>query len=303
MAPEDQIGVKGDATKDFDPLFWFLDKKFNKVDSELLDFIRSNYLEKLPDAVTECAKLSFYKSFQLLRITDSSMTKSRRSYALCRSDEEEFQVVPLNGTSVPIHETNRIPGELNLVEETAIDEYLRFFCSAVHGEDGPFLILDGNYIAILGEDSVLPKPLEEELKLGIQSEAKAELRGEFAKLSNPFPRSSIDRRKACVIYSSAIFRAWFAIDDSPQNPGMVQIVEDEPLLAGLKWKMPRYSDGSLFVIPKSDRLQRPKKPTHYFSSQVPTTSNEMDEPLKRSVALGKARGEIVFCDGQIQEQK
>jgi hypothetical protein len=309
-----------EATKqDSDPLFWFWFREgnFEKVGSELSSYVHSTYLGESQQADIHCATLSFYKTFQLLRITDSSMTKPRRSYALYWPAKDGFQVVPLNGTSVPIHETNRIPGELNLVEDTA-DEYLRFFCSAVHSQDGPFLILDvNNYDVVLGDNTAVSETLKEELRRGIRSEADPKLEGEFARLSNPFLGSSIKRRKACVFYSSALFRAWFVIDDSPENPGMVQMVDDEPILAGLKVNIPRYSDGSLFVLRKfadkrssgvlpvpSDEeaksSDKEPKPTHYHSDcNYKQSDTERDKVVK---LLKNLTGSHTRPDGKIEPE-
>jgi hypothetical protein len=324
VAPQDHGAANADATKDSDPLFRFL--SWGDLDPERSKYLRDNFLPVLPPSINQCAALRFYKTFGLLRVTDLSTTQSGarfpRAYALYRwGDDDALSIVrPLDGTSLPIHEINRIPGELNLVEDTA-DEYLRFFCSAVHSQDGPFLILDeNNYEVVVGDNTAVSEALKREFQLGIRSEADPELEGEFARLSNPFPRSSIKRRKACVFYSSALFRAWFVIDDSPQNPGMVQMVDDEPILTGLKVNIPRYSDGSLFVlsvliekepprippVPSDEKAKasdKESKPTHYFSrKQSDTERDEVDKLLKNftrnHTGPGTIESEVVFASNR-----
>ncbi len=65
--------------------------------------------------------------------------------------QEQLLLRALDGTSQPIHEINAEYG-LSLFEPTAKElseqkqehvlHYLRFFCEFVHGEDGPFYIID-----------------------------------------------------------------------------------------------------------------------------------------------------------------
>lgn len=294
MAPPEQPA-------NLDPLFRFLDWDL-EVDPELFEYIRSAYLGESKQADIHCAELHFYNNFNLLRVTfpmDSSEAQSdakpRRGYALYWLDKknesqkrnEPQKIVPLDGTSLPIHETNR-EDNLTLSDNTedskrAVDEYLRFFCSAVHAEDGPFLILDENnytQVVSLEDNESVRSTLKEAWQFGIQSEANPELKDEFAKLSNPFPGSSIKRRRACVIYSSALFQAWFAMDNSTENPGMVEMLDDEPILAGLKVNIPRYRDRSLVVLRGLAREDRVSislpEPTHDRVHRMPPDT----EPTK-----------------------
>ncbi len=74
--------------------------------------------------------------------------------------EEVFELWHLDGTSPPIHkvndtfgiklpsvpraEENGEPGELSEADQKTLLGYLRFFCEFVHGEEGPFYIIDAD---------------------------------------------------------------------------------------------------------------------------------------------------------------
>lgn len=292
--------------KNSDPSFGFLSWK-NPADG-ISEYVRSDFDNVLADSVIQYAELNFYKTFTLLSVTDSLSaqfgTRPRRAYALVRPKNDGFQIVPLNGTSPPIHGINAIPNELTLTNENA-DDYLRFFCSAVHGQEGPFLVLEEeNFARLLSADhqEKVRRALNN-AQLKIQSEDKPEVQAEFAKFSNPFPASSIKRRKVYVIYSSALFRAWFAID----KYGMVQMLDDEPIQAELAVSIPKYADGTLFELHKlSEKPPVTELEPAYqnvpdeFLSQVP---DELFMKLKQLTARNGREDEIIFCDGDILECK
>jgi hypothetical protein len=252
-----QFVVPPKQPTDFDPLFWFLEwKKTERVGPRLANYIR---VEESSGAAIHCAKLSFYKRFRLLRVTRSPVWQGaqptkRRGYALFSTKKPEV-LIPLDGTSLPIHKTNETPSELILSEETA-DEYLRFFCSAVHGDDGAFLMPNPkNYkktqdVPLKSNPETKAMPGRENdswLRPATDDEWKNLLTDRF----DPFRESNIRPRIAWVIYSSKVFRAWFAISDSAKDPGIVQMFHDEPIaapiLALLNRNLPRYADGSLFI--------------------------------------------------------
>ena len=300
----------------FDPLFWFLEwKEVEEFDSaELSDYFRSNYPEESRQGhiVVHSSALSFYRTFQLLRISQPS-PQPRRGYALYRMGKEGPSVRPLDGRSSVIHETNRIADEFNLREETA-DKYLRFFCSAVHSDEGPFLNPDPeNYKQVI---ELAANPEAEPI---LEKEKGSWLRpvtdNEFQKLSNPFPKSHIRPRVACIIYSSAAFRAWFGVDDSAENPGMVHMMEEDLILSELEVTLPRYENGTLFVPPRLPAEQLVTEdakevggvgpsveqrgfpdeddgPTHYYS-KVPDQRAEVDQLLGKLTGTTEAPGDII----------
>lgn len=309
--PEQALATSFGQTDEFDPLFSFLQWEGQELGTELEEYI-PGHRKSLPLPIIHRAELKFYKTFnRLLRVTlpaDHSEswdgTRLRRGYALCQ-ENDPAKITPLDGTSPPIHQTNQLHGELRLAggTEKAVDDYLRFFCSTIHGEDGPFLILDkGNYKTILANTSI-PETLRDEIQLGIRSEAEPDLSKEFEALGNPIPGSLLKRRKACVIYSSALFRAWFAIEHSAENPGMVQMLKDEPILTGLKVNIPRYANGTLFVLQKLDRSLSASPPEHYYYEKKFFPQEEKVTLRLNELTGNEFRGEIVFRDGEIHERK
>lgn len=272
-------------------LFWFLEWDEN-VDSQLSAYISSTYPEDSPNTVVACAKLGFYKTFRLLRITRSG-DKPQQGYALYRSEERGIEIRPLDGSTRPIYEVNRIPDELKLSDDPgdskrALDDYLRFFSSTVHREDGPLLNLD----PLIYGSVVNWKDNEDELKK-LQSQLESETGLTTVtpqaqeRLTNPFPQSRLKPRVAWIAYSSGIFRVWFAIDDSPGSLGRVQILDDELLLAGLSTALPKFSDGNLFVPnrfprepsstePKEDHSFNPSQSVHYYGARTQSDSERAE---------------------------
>jgi hypothetical protein len=135
-------------------------------------------------------------------------------YALVQGDH---LIAPLNGTSTPIHGFNH-----QVVRQFSPDtvlDYLRFFCWAVWGEDGPFWIVDGPADPPLA-------PLRAELE-------------PLASVLQPAAFEGLDEEgrfccTACVGYGSALFRANLRIDPS----GMVEMLNDEQF-ATLSQPLPR----------------------------------------------------------------
>lgn len=307
----------------YDPLFWFLDwTEVGESDPELSEYLRSSYPResRQGEIVVHSSTLSFYRTFKLLRFSQLN-PQPQRGYALYRIGKDGLSIKPLDGSSSAIQQTNGMPDELNIREETA-DKYLRFFCSAVQGDEELFLNPD-------------PENYKEIINLAANPEAEAILEkekgswfrpvtdNELEKLSNPFPKSHIRPRVACIVYSSAAFRAWFAIDDSAENPGRVDIIEDDLILSRLEVTVPRYANGTLFVPPRladeqlvaedADEMaerglsvdfagvaEEIEEPTHYYSG-VPEERAEVDQVLAELTGSSEAPGdtidvELVFRD-------
>jgi hypothetical protein len=134
----------------------------------------------------------------------------------------EHGVMYLDGKSPRLHRHHATPGLLMLDTPQRAADYLRFFCGAVQGEEGPFSVVqdlnalnsrtapgsrpfDAAELAELKVPDVLPRPV-----------TPAEADGERP------PRWRVD---ALVNYASALFVAQFAIYDS----GLVEMIDDEPV--------------------------------------------------------------------------
>jgi hypothetical protein len=116
---------------------------------------------------------------------------------------------------MPIHEANEA-GPIKVTEENALD-YLRFFCFFVHGDEGPFLIIEdiddkafnhdemNDTIRGIIEGSVLPASYE-----GTNDAGELQTNG-------------------IVLYGDALFSARFSVSES----GMIEMVDDDPIAADI----------------------------------------------------------------------
>ncbi|MEX3014379.1 nSTAND1 domain-containing NTPase [Gymnodinialimonas hymeniacidonis] len=124
----------------------------------------------------------------------------------------------LNGTSPPIHEFNA-KSEIALTVENAL-EYLRFFCFFVRGEEGPFYVLDGR------EAMYIPTSLDRQEADSIHNRYKAPRL--YGVMDNGHIKAS-----SLIYYSNAVFVGDFVIHQS----GMIELIEDEPVVSDLSQKV------------------------------------------------------------------
>lgn len=118
-----------------------------------------------------------------------------------------ISVYILDGTSLPVHEANEREG-VEISEETAPD-YLRFFCFAVRGDEGPFLLF---------EEPAAP-PAEEDVQAV-----------STAKLAQPIQAQGRDEEGRFLFwvpvkYRSDLFMSRFGVEPV----GDVEMLEDSPL--------------------------------------------------------------------------
>ena len=148
--------------------------------------------------------------------------KSPNHYFYCL--EDNGKVFRLNGTSPPIHEFNsKQPPDLS--GEYAID-YLKFFCFFVHGESGPFYIIDGRDAPYLPESC--------NGKSGSESTCSTAFRRVYRAPQHFGIRDDGKHRiSALLYYSNAMFVADFLVYPS----GMVEMSADWPVISGLPDKI------------------------------------------------------------------
>ncbi len=159
--------------------------------------------------------LPFYDNIALIRVHDESWDPSNLYvYYLAR----EGQLYRLNGTSPPIHEVNEV-APIRITEDNILD-YLRFFCFFVRGEEGPFLIVEDM------DNPYLPKGLEDSHLRGIEGV----IRPATYEGKNDDGHFLCD---AIVYYSNALFLANFSV----QSSGMIEMLDDDPLLTDLPDKV------------------------------------------------------------------
>jgi hypothetical protein len=159
-------------------------------------------------------QLSFYKQVALVRLRDPNWDPSHLCiYYLTNKGE----LTRLDGTSPPIHQTNaEAPIKLN--EDNVLD-YLRFFCFFVRGEEGPFLVSETM------DTYGLP-----EMNEATSKAVQGVLRAATFEGHNEEGHYMCD---AIVFYSNALFLANFAI----QQSGMIEMLEDDPLVQDLNVKV------------------------------------------------------------------
>lgn len=157
-------------------------------------------------------RLPFYpgENARLVRAKHPDWPAPAYAYWLC-DGENLFR---LNGTSPPIH-------EFNAKQETDFEgisglQYLKFFCFFVHGDDGPFYILDGRRAAYF------PKDLSADDKTRVDACFQSPRRYGVA-------QDGAFRISAMIYYANACFVADFLIEVS----GMVRMQEDWPLIGDL----------------------------------------------------------------------
>lgn len=159
--------------------------------------------------------LPFYESVALVRVKDPNwLGKNLNIYYLT----DQGNLFRLNGTSPPIHEVNaKAPIKIN--EQNVLD-YLRFFCFFVRGEEGPF------YVSESMADPNMPAQMDD----GTRAVIEGAIRPASFDGMNPQGHYLCD---AVVFYSNALFIANFAIQPS----GMIEMLEDEPIMADLPVKI------------------------------------------------------------------
>lgn len=123
----------------------------------------------------------------------------------------------VTGASPGLHELNSMRREdgkphLDISTEESAAEYLRFFCSAVHGDDGPFRIV----------------PTSDELAAHMKTGELFEIPdGVFSDSAMARVEGEADetawQTNAPILYANALFRGHFRI----QRSGMVEMLEDD----------------------------------------------------------------------------
>lgn len=116
----------------------------------------------------------------------------------------------LDGTSPPIHDLNT--RALRLDNNRVGTQYLRFFCGAVHGEAGPFSIVER--IGMLKLNPALGADEVAQVKAAVRPVRRG--RG-----------ASADVLSAAVLHGGALFRTRFRV----QPQGMVEMLDDERVAA------------------------------------------------------------------------
>jgi len=154
----------------------------------------------------------FYPRCALIRLTDTDWSPLPLTLWFVG---QGGSLTMLDGTSRPIHDLNQKAG-IELTPETILD-YLRFFCFFVHGDAGPFHIVE------TVEDLGLLGSLTDGQRLQLEEALFAPLLDERTGDGGSFFIS------ANILYGDTLYRAKFRI--LPTGP--VEMLEDESLFGGL----------------------------------------------------------------------
>ncbi|MBI3441114.1 MAG: hypothetical protein HY052_04825 [Proteobacteria bacterium] len=182
---------------------------------KLINPIQGKYTASAGSATVGWAQLPFYNTIALVKVDDTAWPAKTGPFWFLAKQGRMFL---LDGSSAPIHDANEAD-PITVTEANAL-EYLRFFCYFVHGDEGPFLIVEGiNHPAL--DQSKLDAPTRKVIEDAIRPatfEGKTD-EGNF-------------EASAMVLYGNALFSARFSISSN----GMIEMIDDEPIAADLPVK-------------------------------------------------------------------
>lgn len=182
---------------------------------KLVNPINGKYNASAATGSAEWAQLPFYTTIGLVRVNDTAWAPGTGPFWFLAKQGRMFL---LDGSSAPIHDANEAD-PIKVTEENVLD-YLRFFCYFVHGDEGPFLIVeDINHPALdtAKLDDSTRKVIEGALR-PTQFEGRTQ-EGAF-------------EASAMVLYGNALFSARFSMTEN----GMIEMIDDEPVAADLPVK-------------------------------------------------------------------
>lgn len=270
---------------------------------EALDWVRLLLAEHgLPPDTTVLrrARLPFYRTFDLIEVIERAAPAepARCAYALVRFGEQEegppLDVRALNGQSYVVHGVNDVPGEL-VLDEATVEPYLRFFCWAVHGDRGPFLIpAAAREIPLAGRLKWHDARVLDHLDYRMLTADPGEPR--FAQYS---PEAGfLLPRRAIVAYGGAVFESWFAV----QRDGTISMIDDTPLVADLPMEIERHGRGALFELRSWKRSPHRPAPRSVWQLGAPLAARPRHAALEGGVMSGDAwREPLERCeaDGKV----
>jgi hypothetical protein len=182
---------------------------------KLINPIQGKHSASPESAVVEWAQLPFYTTIALVRVSDNAWQPGTGPFWFLAKQGRMFL---LDGSSAPIHDANEAD-PIKVTEANAL-EYLRFFCYFVHGDEGPFLIVED-----IGHPAIDKAKLDESKRKVIEDAIRpAAFEGKTD--AGAFEAS------AMVLYGNALFSARFSMTEN----GMIEMIDDEPVAADLPVK-------------------------------------------------------------------
>lgn len=207
---------------------------FKQLKDQLHDQLSKRNLEIAQ--VWNC-RHSFSPSYKLYEIiTQKKDQHFCRSYFLvCWEDntpENYVKTIAINGSSSVIHQIREesISSEPGVrLDKDNIIDYVRFFCWAVEGDDGHFV--QPNYFEQIPLKEI---PAADQNLKGLKERFKPILMNS----DSPF------EVKACIAYGPDLFEADFKIEDN----GLIEMVDDLPLLSELPFQTDRFGSEYLPIL-------------------------------------------------------
>lgn len=182
---------------------------------KLVNPIQSKWEASPETADVAWTQLPFYKGIGLVRLNDTAWPYDTGPFWFLAKQGRMFL---LDGSSAPIHDANEAdPIDVN--EANALD-YLRFFCYFVHGDEGPFLIVED-----INHPAIDKTKLDDATRSVIEGAIRpAAFEGKTAE--------GAYEASAMVLYGNALFSARFSMTTN----GMIEMIDDEPVAADLPVK-------------------------------------------------------------------
>lgn len=179
---------------------------------KLVNPIQGTHTASAASARVSWCQLPFYSTIALVKVDDTAWPANTGPFWFLA---KQGRVFPLDGSSAPIHDANEADS-IKIGEDTALD-YLRFFCYFVHGDEGPFLIVEDIDHPAFDHDRLeasVRKVIEDAVRPAVFEGRTAEGALEAS---------------AMVLYGSALFAARFSMTES----GMIEMIDDEPVAGDL----------------------------------------------------------------------
>jgi len=182
---------------------------------KLINPIQGKHNASPSTSSVEWAQLPFYNTIALVRINDTAWPANTGPFWFLAKQGRMFL---LDGSSAPIHDANEAD-PVKVTEQNAL-EYLRFFCYFVHGDEGPFLIVEN-----------IDHPAIDKTKLDDSKRKVLEEAIRPAAFEGKTDSGNLEA-SAMVLYGNALFSARFSMTEN----GMIEMTDDEPVAADLPVK-------------------------------------------------------------------
>ncbi|MBO0322760.1 hypothetical protein J0X14_10665 [Muricauda sp. CAU 1633] len=209
--------------------------------TDVIGYLKERYVDVLKDTDDEDielwrTELGFSNTYQLMEVNFYKKREGRnnRFYLLFDfnwADPFNFRSSFVDGSSGYIHDiwheqSQAVDKDFSLDSPIKIMEYLRFFCWAVEGDEGHFILPT--------QDEMPWAKVPDKYSLGIDFYRKLIRTGEVKEKEDSGVTKAIIE-DISVVYGTALFTAAFEVD---VENGTLEMVDDEPVAADLPFEIP-----------------------------------------------------------------